>query len=121
MLLKIVGLFFVALGAIGIFLPLLPTTPFLIVAASCFAKSSPRLYQMLIDNKVFGPVIVNWQRNKTIPKKAKVISLTMMLLAVIWSCYRLELWYLQALVVCLVIWPFVFIARLPLTQLKIKK
>jgi uncharacterized membrane protein YbaN (DUF454 family) len=73
---RLLGWFFVALGGIGIVLPLLPTTPFILVAAGCFAKSSPRCHQWLLNNRVFGPVINNWQRSQCITKKTKIIAVT---------------------------------------------
>jgi len=116
MLLKITGLFFVALAVLGAVLPLLPTTPFLLVAATCFAKSSPRLHKMLLDNKTFGPLIYHWQQSRSIPKRAKVIALVTMVLSCCWSWYLLDNIYLQLLVVSLVAWPFVFLWRLPISD-----
>jgi uncharacterized membrane protein YbaN (DUF454 family) len=116
MLLKIVGIFFVALAFIGAFLPLLPTTPFLLVAATCFAKSSPRLYNMLLVNKVFGPMIYHWQQSRSIPKRAKVLALSSMVVAVLWSGYILPTIWLKVLVVALVVWPFIFLWRLPISN-----
>ena len=65
------GWFFVILGAIGAVLPLLPTTPFLIIALSFFAKSSPRFHAMLLNYKGFGPPLKQWEENKTIRRKVK--------------------------------------------------
>lgn len=116
MLLKTIGLVFVVLAIIGVFLPLLPTTPFLLVASACFAKSSPALYQKLNNNKVFGPLIKNWNETRSIPKKGKVIALLSMMLAMCYSLWVLELWYLKVLVVVFILFPFVFVSRLPLTE-----
>lgn len=113
MLLKISGIFFVALAFIGAFLPLLPTTPFLLVAATCFAKSSPRMHRMLLANKVFGPMIYHWEQSRSIPKRAKIIALSSIVIASLWSCYILPAIWLKVLVVALVVWPFVFLWRLP--------
>ena len=121
MLLKVLGIFFVALAFIGVFLPLLPTTPFLLVATACFAKSSPRLHKMLLDNKVFGPMIYHWQQSRSIPKRAKIIALGTMVAAVLWSCYILPVLWLKILVVVLVAWPFVFLWRLPIADAKMSK
>ena len=116
MLLKILGLFFVALAVLGAALPVLPTTPFLILAASCFAKSSPRLHKKLLDNRVFGPLIRDWHDHRSIPKKGKVIAIISMIAAVSWSCYVLDNIYLQLMMVLLVSWPLYFIIKLPLTE-----
>lgn len=119
MLLKLTGLFFVGLAMLGAVLPILPTTPFLLVAAACFAKSSPYLYNKLLSNKVFGPLIRDWREHRAIPRRGKKIALLSMLLAVAWSCYvlREQLW-LQLLVIALVAGPFVFVYKLPLSEHK---
>jgi len=116
MLLKWIGVFFVGLAMLGAALPVLPTTPFLLVAAGCFAKSSPRLYNKLIENKVFGPLILDWRMHRTIPKRAKIMSLTSIVIASAWSCYILPTWHWQLLVIVLVAGPFIFIAKLPLSE-----
>ena len=74
----VVGLLALALGAIGIALPLLPTTPFILVAAFAFAQSSEKLHQWLLDHNVFGPLIDNWQRHGAISRRAKVLSVVSM-------------------------------------------
>ena len=74
----VVGLLALALGALGIALPLLPTTPFILVAAFAFAQSSEKLHQWLLDHNVFGPLIDNWQQHGAISRRAKVISVVSM-------------------------------------------
>ncbi len=113
---KIIGIFFVALATIGAVLPVLPTTPFLLVAAACFAKSSPRLHRKLLENKTFGPMIYHWQKNRSIPKRAKIISLLTMLASVAWSFYMLESMVMRIVVVALITCPFIFVCRLPLAK-----
>ena len=76
-LLIVCGFMAMILGIMGIFLPLLPTTPFLLLAAACFFRSSPRLYQWLINHKQMGPYICNFREHKAIPLKAKIISVSM--------------------------------------------
>jgi uncharacterized membrane protein YbaN (DUF454 family) len=70
-LLIILGWLFIILGVIGAVLPILPTTPFLILALACFAESSPRFHRMLLNNKWFGPALAQWEQTKTIRRKIK--------------------------------------------------
>lgn len=65
------GWCFVALAIIGAFLPLLPTTPFLIVALGIFSKSSERFHQMLLNNRWFGPGLRQWEAEKTVTRQTK--------------------------------------------------
>ena len=113
MLYKCVGYLFLGLAVLGVALPVLPTTPFVLVAASCFAKSSPALHRKLLNNKVFGPLIINWQTHRVISLKAKVIALATMFISMCWSIYMLDNIYLQVLVAGLISGPFVFILTVP--------
>lgn len=81
-----VGLVSLALGGLGIFVPLLPTTPFVLLAAFAFANSSETLHRWLLDHNVFGPLIDNWRRHRAISRNAKAISVVSMvaILAVSW-------------------------------------
>ncbi|MFW6138291.1 MAG: YbaN family protein [Spirochaetota bacterium] len=63
----------VGIGVLGIFLPLLPTTPFLLVAGFCYARSSGRLHRWLLSNRVFGSYIKNYLEKREIPKGARVV------------------------------------------------
>lgn len=65
-------------GIIGIFLPVLPTTPFILLAALCFARSSPRIYGWLLNHRLFGPMIDTWQRHRSIPRRMRWIALASM-------------------------------------------
>jgi uncharacterized membrane protein YbaN (DUF454 family) len=69
-----IGFFFVALGVVGALLPLMPTTIFLILAAGCFARSSPRLEAWLLDHPRFGPTLRAWRRERAIPRRAKWLA-----------------------------------------------
>ena len=110
------GWVFVGLAALGVVLPVLPTTPFLLVAAACFAKSSPTLYQWLLRNRVFGPLIKHWQETRTVPKKAKRIAFVTIFLAASWSIYIVPIWYVKLLVILLLIYPVVFLYRVKTTE-----
>lgn len=69
--LSAVGFLCVGLGILGLFLPLLPTTPFLLLAAACFARSSERFHQRLISHQTFGPLILHYQKDRSIPARAR--------------------------------------------------
>lgn len=72
------GWFFVALGMLGIIMPLFPTTPFLLLAVWAFSKSSPELAERIRNHRLAGPYIRDWQDAGVIPPKAKVLALGMM-------------------------------------------
>ncbi|WP_112312552.1 YbaN family protein [Pseudogemmobacter bohemicus] len=65
------GLFFTGLGFVGALLPVLPTVPFLILAAACFTRSSERLERWLMDHPRFGPLLRDWRDKGAIPRRAK--------------------------------------------------
>lgn len=72
------GTLFVGLGVLGIFLPLLPTTPFLLLAAACYARSSKRFYDWLLNNKWFGSYIKNYREKKGIPSRVKITTISLL-------------------------------------------
>lgn len=74
----IAGMICLFLGAIGIVLPILPTTPFLLASAACFCKSSSRMYNWLLSNKWFGEYIRNYKEGRGLPMKTKITALTVL-------------------------------------------
>ena len=74
----VAGIAFVVLGGAGIVLPGLPTTPFLLLAAACFARSSPRLYRWLLANPHFGPLIRDYREGRGVSVRVKVLAVSMM-------------------------------------------
>ena len=85
--LQAIGWLSVALGVIGIFLPVLPTTPFLLLAAACFARSSPRFYHWLVEHPRLGPWIRDYLEGNGIPLKGKVYAIGLMWVSILFSCY----------------------------------
>lgn len=73
-----VGSLCVLLGVIGLFLPLLPTTPFLLLAAACYARGSRRFYDWLLANRTFGPLIYEWRKHRSIPYRTKISAIVLM-------------------------------------------
>lgn len=86
----VAGFLSVALAAIGLFLPLLPTTPFLLLAAACFSKSSERLHQWLLDQPTFGPMIRDWETHRAIRLRVKGIASVLMLGLVSYPVFFLD-------------------------------
>lgn len=81
-LLAVLGVVSLSLGVAGIFLPLLPTTPFLLLAAWAFVRSSPRLYAWLINHPHLGEYIRNFRENHAIPLRVKVVSVSLVWLTI---------------------------------------
>ena len=91
-----IGWLSVALGVIGIFLPVLPTTPFLLLAAACFMRSSKRFYLWLVNHRQLGPWIVDYLEGQGIPLKGKVYAISLMWLSIGLSCYLVPLFWARA-------------------------
>ena len=72
---NLIGLVFAGIGFIGAFLPVMPTTVFILAAAACFAKSSPRLHQALLNSRLFGSTLRAWEEQRCIPPEARVVAI----------------------------------------------
>jgi hypothetical protein len=83
----VLGTLFLATGAVGIFLPLLPTTPFFLLSAACYARSSKRFYHWLLYNRLFGSYIRNYREGKGIALKVKVLTLALLWGTIIYSAF----------------------------------
>ena len=86
-LLMILGSVALILGVIGIFLPLLPTTPFLLLAAALYFRSSPRLYNWLLYHPHLGTYIRNFREHKAIPLRVKVISVSLVWVTLLYCTF----------------------------------
>ncbi|WP_169570096.1 YbaN family protein [Sneathiella limimaris] len=77
-LLLTIGWLFVAIGAVGVVLPVLPTTPFLLISLWAFSQSSDRFHSWLFHHKIFGPPLQEWENYGVIPMRAKIVALITM-------------------------------------------
>ena len=96
------GFLFVGLALLGVFLPLLPTTPFLIFAALFFSKSSERWHQWLLNNRYFGPILASWEINHCIAYKVKLYIFSMIAIFGSFSLYLLSKPWMQILTALLI-------------------
>ncbi len=93
----LIGFVSLVLGIIGIFLPLLPTTPFLLLSAAMFFRGSPRAYKWLLGHRYLGPYIRSFREDRSIPLRAKIVSLSLLWLTSL-HCVVLifRSWWLRA-------------------------
>jgi uncharacterized protein len=111
------GLLFVGLGILGIFLPILPTTPFLLLAAYCFARSSDRFYHWLMTNRWFGAYIRNYREGRGMPLREKIISLTALWLTISATIiFSVSAWWLRLLLLAIALGVTTHLVRLPTYQ-----
>ena len=82
LLLIAAGTIFVSLGVVGIFIPILPTTPFLLLAAACYARGSQRFYYWLLNNRWFGTYIDNYRQKRGMPLKLKIMTVALLWLTI---------------------------------------
>lgn len=87
-----IGWGFVGLGFIGAFLPVLPTTPFLLIAAWAFSKSSERMHRWLYTHPTFGPYLLVWRDHRAIPTSAKTLAVTMMTAGWVFVLFTSDRW-----------------------------
>ena len=83
-LLFILGWLLFGLGFVGVFVPVLPTTPFMLLALWCFSRSSDRFHEWLYTHKYFGPPLQSWQEHGVIPLKAKFIAVSFMIASLVY-------------------------------------
>lgn len=96
------GILSCALGVIGIFVPLLPTTPFLLLSAALLFRSSPRLYNRLLNHPQLGPYIRNFREHKAIPLRVKIISVSLVWITILHAViFLLDHWVLESLLLLL--------------------
>ena len=92
------GSVFLVAGVVGILVPLLPTTPFLLLSAALYARSSNRFYMWLLDNRWFGHYIKNYREGKGIPLKQKIVSISLLWLSIGYSVvFVIDLWWVRVI------------------------
>lgn len=95
-----IGSLSVALGVLGIFLPLLPTTPFLLLGAACYIRSSQKMYDRLLANKYLGSYIRDYREKRGIPLRAKIIGISLLWITILLSVfYMIPLFWVKILVI----------------------
>ncbi len=110
-LLTSAGVLALLLGLLGIVLPGLPTTPFVLLSAACLARSSPRLHQKLISHRHLGPLVRDWEENRSLTRRTKWLSTTIMSTMVVLSAWQFSgrpllqvLMLTLGVVGCIVVW-----------------
>jgi len=102
--LVVLGFLSLAIGIFGIVIPLLPTTPFLLLSAACFLKGSDRMYRWLMNHKLFGEYIRNFREKKAIPLRTKIIAVSLLWITILFSVlFIAESIYLRLLLIAIAI------------------
>ena len=104
-----VGVISLALGFIGAFLPLLPTTPFVLLAAWCFVKSSPKAHQWIYRQPLIGTALKNWEENRAISRRAKIAAISLIALSAITIGFKVEVMWLKITVLLILTTVSIFI------------
>jgi len=108
------GFLSLGFGILGIFLPVLPTTPFVLLAAYFFGKSSARFHQYLLNHKVFGPTIKDFNEKKVLKRKTKIIALLTMWAVLISSVFFfMPYWWAKVIVLLIGAGVTIYLIRFP--------
>ena len=99
--LRAIGLIFLGLAGIGVILPLMPATCFLLVAAACFARSSPRLYHWMHHNRVFGRLLRDYRDHRIIPMHIKVTSVVVLWVTMGFTLVLVPNWIVRLIVIAI--------------------
>ena len=112
-ILTIIGFISLGLGIIGAFLPLLPTTPFILLSAAVFAKSSEKMHNWMHNHRIFGEILRDFHQHKTIPLYAKIISISTMWASMLFTIFTVaaEKRWLQIVLVVIAIGVSLHISR----------
>lgn len=101
------------LACLGVVLPLLPTTPFLLLAAWCFARSSPRFHHWLLYRSWFGGYLRHWQQHRALPRGAKTKAIVVIVITFAASLWLVDLWWVRLLLLTILMALLIMMWRLP--------
>ncbi|WP_460753508.1 YbaN family protein [Marinomonas epiphytica] len=114
LLLLMLGWLSLITGFIGIFLPLLPTTPLVLLAAWCFSKSSERFHKWLMEHKFFGPIVRDWQSSDGIPRKSRNRAIIFMWCGMLISILVVSRFWATIGLICIGLCVTIHLMRMPL-------
>ena len=97
------GTVFLGLGIIGVFLPILPTTPFLLLAVACFLRSSERFYNWLLNNRILGSYIRNYREGRGMPRKIKAFTISMLWITILISFFLIQITWVRCILIVVAI------------------
>lgn len=110
-----IGCLALALGLVGVFLPVMPTAPFIIVAAWGFAESSPRFDRWLRSHRLFGKLIHDWETRRAVPRLGKIFATVALSISLPFTAWMLglEYWWLSALIIAVCSGVMIWLWQLP--------
>ncbi|HDL7750931.1 TPA: DUF454 family protein [Yersinia enterocolitica] len=120
-LLIALGWLAVVLATLGVVLPLLPTTPFLLLAAWCFARSSPRFHHWLLYRSWFGSYLRTWQQHRALPPGAKWKAILVTVLTFAISLWLVKIWWVRGILLVILTLLLTFMLRMPVIDLSQQK
>ena len=120
-ILLIIGWLAIALGTLGVFLPLLPTTPFILLAAWCFSRSSPRFHHWLLYRSWFGPYLRHWQQHKAMSPGAKPRAIAVIILTFAISLWFVNITWVRILLLAMLACLLFFMWRMPVVDAEQQK
>jgi|SRR5690554_1038803 uncharacterized membrane protein YbaN (DUF454 family) len=106
----------VSLGVLGIFLPLLPTTPFMLLAAGCFARSSERFYCWITSHPKYGPMIADYLAGKGLPMRAKYLAVSLLWLSILFGVYWVDFVWAKLAMLLTAVAVTAYLWRLPVAD-----
>lgn len=102
-LLIVFGFIFLGLGTLGLFLPVLPTTPFWLLTAGCFLRASKPLYDRAMAHPVFGKVVRDYMEKRGVSRRVKIVSISTLWATIVLSACLVDQWWVRILLLCVAI------------------